>query len=106
MDQKDLKSYLTGISHSVASVMAGSRHTLSCYLSKPRSSLEAGMRQSRVWLERVCCFVLPIVSVSKYACPLRISVDRICSTSPLDFNIKEDIDQRVRVGSFMHRVKK
>ena len=42
MAQENLKSYLTGIRHSAASVMAGSSHTLTCCLSKPRSSLEYG----------------------------------------------------------------
>lgn len=43
MAQKDLKSYLTGISHSADSVMAGSSHTPGCYLNKPRSRQEASL---------------------------------------------------------------
>lgn len=54
MAQEKSKSYLTGISHSVASVMAGSIHTLLCCMSKPRSSLEAGKKQPRVWLQYGC----------------------------------------------------
>ena len=41
MAQGNLKSYLTSISHSAGTEMAGSNHTLSCCLSKPRNSLEA-----------------------------------------------------------------
>ena len=51
MERENLKSYLTDISHSVASVMVGFSHTLPCCLSKPRSSLEAAWKQLRVWLE-------------------------------------------------------
>ena len=54
MERENLKSYLTGISHSVASEMAGSSHTLGLLMSKLRSSLEAGRKQPRVWLEYVC----------------------------------------------------
>lgn len=46
--------FFSGISHSVDSQMAYSRHTLTCCLSKLRSSLEAGKRQLRVWLQYVC----------------------------------------------------
>ena len=34
--------------------IAGSGHTLTCCLSKLRSSLEAGKKQLRVWLQYVC----------------------------------------------------
>lgn len=54
MAHKDLKSYQTGISHSVDKEMAGFSHTLTCCLSKLRSSLEAGKRQLRVWLQYAC----------------------------------------------------
>jgi len=47
-------SYISGISHSVASEMAGHSHTQVCCLSKLRSSLGAGKKQLRVWLEYVC----------------------------------------------------
>ena len=47
-------SHFSDISHSVASEMAGSSHTPACCLSKLRSSLEAGKKQFRVWLEYVC----------------------------------------------------
>lgn len=35
--------------------MAGSSHTPACSLSKLRSSLEAGKKQPRVWLQYGCC---------------------------------------------------
>ena len=47
-------SYISGISHSVASEMAGSCHTPACCMSKLRSSIKAGKKQPRVWLEYVC----------------------------------------------------
>ena len=46
--------FFSGISHSVDSQMAYSRHTLACCLSKPRSSLEAGKKQPKVWLHYAC----------------------------------------------------
>ncbi|MBR6591804.1 MAG: hypothetical protein IKK81_04170 [Prevotella sp.] len=54
MVHESLKSYLASISHNIASVMIGSSHTLPCCLSKPKSSLEAGKKQLRVWLQYVC----------------------------------------------------
>lgn len=42
------------LNHEVAMEMAGSSHTLSRCLSKPRSSLEAGKKQPIVWLQYVC----------------------------------------------------
>lgn len=51
MAQENLESYLTGISHSVGREMAGYSHTLPCCLSKLRSSLEAGKKQHRIWLQ-------------------------------------------------------
>ena len=51
MAHGNLKSYLTSISHSAGTEMAGSNHTLSCCLSKPRNSLEAGKKQPRGSLE-------------------------------------------------------
>lgn len=54
MAQKVLKSNLTGMSHSTATEMAGSRHTLSCYLSKPRSRQDAGKKQPRVGQQYGC----------------------------------------------------
>ena len=54
MAQEYLNSHLKGISHSVGREMAGSSHTLTCCLSKPRSNLEAGRKQLRVWLQYVC----------------------------------------------------
>lgn len=41
MERENLKSLLTGISHSVASEMAVYSHRLALLMSKPRSSLEA-----------------------------------------------------------------
>lgn len=54
MERENLKSYLAGISHSVGNGMAGFSHAPACCLSKLRSSLEAGKKQLRVWVERVC----------------------------------------------------
>lgn len=51
MAKEKLKSYLTGISHTIGKEMAGSSHTPACCLSKLRSSLEAGKKQFRVWLQ-------------------------------------------------------
>lgn len=70
MERENLKSYLTGISHSVASEMAVYSHTLASSLSKPRSSLEAGKKQPRVRLERGCSmnkvfFCIPLVAQSE-----------------------------------------
>ena len=45
---------IKNISHSVGKEMAGSIHTLSCCVSKLRSSIEAGKKQPRVWLQYVC----------------------------------------------------
>lgn len=53
MTQKDLKSYLTGISHSADKEMAVSIYTLPCCLNKARSSLEAGTKHSIAWLQFV-----------------------------------------------------
>ena len=44
-------SYISGISHSIASEMAGSSHTLPCSLSMLRSRVEAGKKQPRRSLE-------------------------------------------------------
>ena len=48
MERENLKSYLIGISYSVASVMVGYSHTLALLF---RSSIEASKKQPRVWLE-------------------------------------------------------
>ena len=48
------ESYMANGSHSAVSEIAGSRHTLACSLSKLRSSIEAGKKQLRVWLQYVC----------------------------------------------------
>jgi hypothetical protein len=45
--------HLTCIRH-IGKEMAGSIHTLTCCLSKLRSSLEAGKKQLIVWLQYVC----------------------------------------------------
>ena len=47
------ESYMANGSHSAVSEIAGSRHTLACSLSKLRSSIEAGKKQLRVWLQYV-----------------------------------------------------
>lgn len=46
--------YISGISHSVALILAAYSHTLGLLMSKLRSSLEAGKKQPRVWIEYVC----------------------------------------------------
>jgi hypothetical protein len=46
--------YILGISQGVVKEMAGYSHTPACCLSKLRSSIEAGKKQFRVWLEYVC----------------------------------------------------
>lgn len=46
--------YISGISHSVALILAAYSHTLGLLTSKLRSSLEAGKKQLRVWLQYVC----------------------------------------------------
>ena len=51
MERESLKSLLTGISHSVASVMVGYSYTLPSSLSMPRSRVEAGKKQPRGILE-------------------------------------------------------
>lgn len=61
MAQENLKPYLASISHNIASVMIGSSHTLPCCLSKPKSSLEAGKKQLRVWLQYACCVVMVLL---------------------------------------------
>lgn len=46
--------YILCISQGVVKEMAGSSHTLACCLSKLRSSLQAGKKQPRVWLQYGC----------------------------------------------------
>ena len=46
--------YILGINQGVVKEMAGSSHTLPCCVSKLRSSLGAGKKQPRVWLQYVC----------------------------------------------------
>ena len=46
--------YISGISHSVALILAAYSHTLGLLMSKLRSSLEAGKKQPRVGIEYVC----------------------------------------------------
>lgn len=55
-DKGNMKAvpYILGISQVVVKEMAGSSHTLPCCVSKLRSSLEAGKKQLRVWLQYVC----------------------------------------------------
>lgn len=52
----DRYAFVTPLLSSFGAVkeMAGSSHTPACCLSKPRSSLEAGKKQRRVWLQYVC----------------------------------------------------
>ncbi len=46
--------YISGVNQDVVKEMAGSIHTLGLLTSKLRSSLEAGKKQPRVWIEYVC----------------------------------------------------
>lgn len=46
--------YISGVNQDVVKEMAGSIHTLGLLMSKLRSSLEAGKKQPRVWIEYVC----------------------------------------------------
>lgn len=62
MERENLKSYLTGISHSVVSEMVAYSHTSALLMSKLRSSLEAGKKQPRVWLQ----YVLSMANVLFY----------------------------------------
>ena len=61
--------YITGISHIVALEMARSIHTPARCLSKPRSSLGAGKKQPRVWLDYVCC-VAKMLLYPSFGAPL------------------------------------
>lgn len=54
MEWENLILYSTDICHSVGEEMAGYSHAPGCYLSKFRSSLEAGKKQLRIWLQYVC----------------------------------------------------
>lgn len=56
-------------SFDAAKVMAGSSHTPACCLSKLRSSLEAGKKQLRVWLQYVCG-VTEVLLYPSYGTPL------------------------------------
>lgn len=49
MERENLKSYLIGISYSVASELAGNRH-LAILMCKPRSGQEATWSMARIWL--------------------------------------------------------
>jgi hypothetical protein len=55
-DRGNMKAvpYILGISQGVVKEMVGYSHTLTRCLSKLRSSLEAGKKQLRVWLQYVC----------------------------------------------------
>jgi len=81
MERENLKSYLTGISHSVASEMAGSSHTLGLLMSKLRSSLEAGKKQPRVWIEYVSSQVKMLL-YSSFCAPL-VFLRSTCSDSEI-----------------------
>lgn len=64
-----IKSQIASCSHSVDKEMAGFSHTLTCCLSKLRSSLEAGKRQLRVWLQYACS-VVEVLLYSSFGGPL------------------------------------
>ena len=61
--------YITDISHSVASEMVAFSHTLGLLMSKPRSSLEAGKKLPRVWLEYACS-VSKVLLCPSFGAPL------------------------------------
>ena len=61
--------YISGISHSVALILAAYSHTLGLLTSKLRSSLEAGKEQPRVWIEYVCS-VAKMILYSSFGAPL------------------------------------
>lgn len=69
MTKERLKSYLVGISHTVSKEMAGSSHTPACCLSNLRSSIKAGKKQPRVWLQYVCS-VSEVLLYSSFDAPL------------------------------------
>ena len=54
--------YISGVNQDVVKEMAGSSHTLGILMSKLRSSLEAGKKQPRVWLQ----YVLSMANVLFY----------------------------------------
>ena len=54
MAQEYFKSHLTGISYNLRKEMASFSHTSPCSMSKYRSSLEAGKKRPRVWLQYAC----------------------------------------------------
>ena len=81
MAQENLKSYLTGISHSVASMLAASSHTLALHMSKLRSSLEAGKEEPRVWLEYACS-VTEVLLYPSYCAPI-VFLRSTCSDSEI-----------------------
>lgn len=57
--------------------MAGSCHTPACCMSKLRSSIKAGKKQPRVWLEYIC-------SVAKMLLSPSFSVSLVLLWSPYD----------------------
>lgn len=58
MERENLKSYLIGISYSVASGMVDYSHTLALLF---RSSIEASKKQPRVWLEYGCSILGAVI---------------------------------------------
>ena len=61
--------YILGISQGVVKEMAGYSHTPASCLSKLRSSLEAGKKQLRVWLQ-YSCGVTEMLHYSSFRVPL------------------------------------
>lgn len=64
-------SYISGISHSVALILAAYSHTLGLLTSKLRSSLEAGKEQPRVWIEYDCS-VAKMILYPSFDAPLEL----------------------------------
>ena len=61
--------YILSVNQDVVKEMAGSSHTLGLLMSKLRSSLEAGKKQPRVWIEYVCS-VAKMILYSSFGAPL------------------------------------
>ena len=61
--------YILSVNQDVVKEMTGSSHTLGLLTSKLRSSLEAGKKQPRVWLEYICS-VLEVLLYPSFGAPL------------------------------------
>ncbi len=119
MAQEYFKSHLTGISQNVSKEMASSSHTLACYVSKTRSSLEASKKLPRVWQEPAWCVAKAFLS-SSFDAPLAFhsspygeSVDvwyihggytgvtQWCYGNLTDANVSDNLCSLINDGSFV-----